>query len=94
MMANNAAIAPLGEAKPNTEIFRLLAAAMGFDEDCFKDSDELAAVAFKRDDPRSAGYDWEQLKQKGWQRLTCRWRRLPKAGLPRPRASASSIPGR
>jgi anaerobic selenocysteine-containing dehydrogenase len=71
MMANNAAIAPLGEAKPNTEIFRLLAAAMGFEEDCFKDSDDqLAAVAFKRDDPRSAGYDWEQLKEKGWQRLS------------------------
>lgn len=70
MMANNAAIAPLGEAKPNTEIFRLLAAAMGFAEDCFKDSDDqLAAVAFKRDDPRSVGYDWEQLKEKGWQRL-------------------------
>jgi anaerobic selenocysteine-containing dehydrogenase len=44
MMANNAAIAPMGEAKPNTEIFRLLAARMGFDDDCFKDSDdELAA---------------------------------------------------
>ncbi|MFJ3059099.1 molybdopterin-dependent oxidoreductase [Herbaspirillum sp. NPDC087042] len=70
MMANNAAIAPLGESKPNTEIFRLLAAAMGFDEDCFKDSDDaLAAVAFRRDHPRSAGYDWQALKQKGWQRL-------------------------
>ncbi|KAF1038174.1 MAG: Dimethyl sulfoxide reductase DmsA [Herbaspirillum frisingense] len=70
MMANNAAIAPMGEAKPNTEIFRLLAAAMGFDEDCFKDSDDdIAAVAFRRDHPRSAGYDWQALKQKGWQRL-------------------------
>ena len=29
------AIAPLGEAKPNTEVFRLLAARMGFDEPCF-----------------------------------------------------------
>ena len=70
MMANNAAIAPLGEAKPNTEIFRLLAAAMGFGEDCFKDSDDaIAAIAFRRDHPRSAGYDWEALKEKGWQRL-------------------------
>jgi anaerobic selenocysteine-containing dehydrogenase len=70
IMANNAAIAPMGEAKPNTEIFRLLAAAMGFTEDCFKDSDDqLAAVAFRRDDPRSGDYDWEKLKQKGWQRL-------------------------
>ena len=30
MVANNPAIRPLGEAKPNTEIFRLLARAMGF----------------------------------------------------------------
>jgi len=36
MMANNPAIAPMGEAKPNTEIFRLLAAKMGFDDDCLK----------------------------------------------------------
>ena len=32
VLANNPAIAPLGEAKPNTEVFRLLAARMGFDE--------------------------------------------------------------
>jgi anaerobic selenocysteine-containing dehydrogenase len=31
MVANNPAIAPLGESKPNAEIFRLLAKAMGFD---------------------------------------------------------------
>lgn len=34
------AIQPLGEAKPNAEIFRLLARRMGFDEPCFQDSDE------------------------------------------------------
>jgi anaerobic selenocysteine-containing dehydrogenase len=67
MMANNAAIAPLGEAKPNTEIFRLLAARMGFDDPCFSDSDDaLAAQAF---DMRTVHVDWEALKQKGWQRL-------------------------
>ncbi len=63
MMANNPAIAPLGEAKPNTEIFRLLAARMGFDDPCFRDSDdELASVAFVQ-------VDWESLKRKGWQKL-------------------------
>jgi anaerobic selenocysteine-containing dehydrogenase len=67
MMANNAAIAPLGEAKPNTEIFRLLAARMGFDDPCFSDSDDaLAAQAF---DMRTVHVDWDALKQKGWQRL-------------------------
>ena len=47
MMANNAAVAPLGEAKANTEIFRLLAQHMGFDDPCFQESDDaLAAKAF------------------------------------------------
>ena len=40
VLANNPAIAPLGEALPNTEIFRRLAARMGFDEPCFRDTDE------------------------------------------------------
>src|SRR5919201_2002930 len=33
---NQPAIAPLGEAVPNTELFRRLAARMGFDDDCFR----------------------------------------------------------
>lgn len=33
-------IPPLGEAIPNTEFFRRMAAAMGFTEPCFQDSDE------------------------------------------------------
>ncbi|HWW72651.1 MAG TPA: molybdopterin-dependent oxidoreductase, partial [Duganella sp.] len=70
MMANNAAIAPLGEAKPNTEIFRLLAAAMGFDDACFRDSDDaLASIAFNTSDARAVHFDWESLKSKGWQKL-------------------------
>src|SRR6185295_8436840 len=32
---NEPAIAPLGEAKPNSEVFRLLAERMGFQEECF-----------------------------------------------------------
>nr|WP_220809301.1 molybdopterin oxidoreductase family protein [Noviherbaspirillum aridicola] len=70
MMANNAAVAPLGEARPNTEIFRLLAARMGFADTCFNESDdEIAAQAFRRDDPRAVQVDWESLKRKGWQKL-------------------------
>ena len=70
MMANNAAIAPMGEAKPNTEIFRLLAARMGFDDPCFRQSDdELAAQAFDKSHPRAIHFDWEALKQRGWQKL-------------------------
>ena len=69
-LANNPAIAPLGEAKPNTEVFRLLAARMGFDDPCFAESDEsMAASAFRSDHPRARGIDWSTLKARGWQRL-------------------------
>ncbi len=65
MLANNPAIDALGEALPNSEIFRRLAAAMGFDEPCFRESDdEIAAAAFSE-----PNFDWETLKRNGWQRL-------------------------
>jgi anaerobic selenocysteine-containing dehydrogenase len=48
VQASERAIAPLGEAKPNTEVFRLLARAMGFEPELFEASDEeLAAQALK-----------------------------------------------
>ncbi|HKE40177.1 MAG TPA: molybdopterin oxidoreductase family protein [Casimicrobiaceae bacterium] len=70
VLANNRAIAPLGEAKPNTEVFRLLAAKMGFTESCFAETDEeIARDAFVSSDARVEGLDWEALKARGWQRL-------------------------
>lgn len=70
MMANNPAIAPLGEARPNTEIFRLLARHMGFDEPCFADSDDtLAAMAFDTTHTHAVHFDWPSLRQRGWQKL-------------------------
>ena len=69
-LVNNPAIAPLGEALPNAEVFRRLAARMGFDEPCFRDSDEeIARQAFRRSDARAQGLDWETLQRDGWQRL-------------------------
>lgn len=69
-LANNASIAPLGEAKPNTEVFRMLAARMGFDEPCFRDSDDaLARQAYRTSDPRAAGIQWDTLKVEGFRRL-------------------------
>src|SRR5438105_1754886 len=81
MLANNPAIAPVGEALPNSEIFRRLAARMGFDEPCFRDSDEdicRTALAGKA--------DWEALKRDGWQRLAVPERFAPFAhgGFPTP----------
>jgi anaerobic selenocysteine-containing dehydrogenase len=85
MMANNAAIAPMGEAKPNTEFFRLLAARMGFDDPCFSETDdELAAQAFNAKDTRAIHFDWESLKRKGWQKLNMPAAPFAQGGFPTP----------
>ena len=64
VMFNEAAIAPVGEAKPNTQIFRELAAAMGFDEPCFADDDEtLARTAL------NSQVDFDALRRTGWLKL-------------------------
>ena len=78
VVANNAAIAPVGESLPNAEVFRRLAARMGFTEPCFRDSDDdLARQAIGSGHPNLAGIDWETLRQNGWQRLA-----LPKTFAP------------
>lgn len=85
MMANNAAIAPLGKAKPNTEIFRLLAARMGFDDPCFRESDDdIAAQAFDRTNARAIHFDWDSLKQRGWQKLDAPDAPFAHGGFPTP----------
>ena len=64
---NQPAIAPLGEALPNTEIFRRLAAAMGLPGEAFADSDEdlvRAAVAGAR--WPIADIDYDELRRVGW----------------------------
>ncbi|MDO8703186.1 MAG: molybdopterin oxidoreductase family protein [Undibacterium sp.] len=83
MMANNAAIAPQGEAKPNTEIFRLLAQRMGFDDPCFSESDDqIAAQAFKKDDTRAIHFDWNSLKKAGWSKLRVAEAPFAQGGFP------------
>ena len=63
-MINEPAVAPLGQSKPNTQIFRELAACMGYDEPCFRDDDEtLARSAF------SAEVDFATLRRDGWVKL-------------------------
>ena len=64
MMANNPAIAPLGECKPNSQIFRMLARAMRFTEPCFEDSDEMIAQAAMAED-----WDFEAVRAVGWKRV-------------------------
>ncbi|MGQ0845668.1 MAG: molybdopterin-containing oxidoreductase family protein [Sporichthyaceae bacterium] len=67
---NHRAIEPMGEAIPNTELFRRLAARMGFDEPCFSRSDDdMVAEAFDWTHPHMEGITAASLKEKGWQRL-------------------------
>lgn len=86
-VANNPAIAPVGESLPNSEVFRRLAARLGFAEPCFRDSDEdICRTALASTQPRMRGIDWEQMKQRGWQRLDVPARFAPFAegGFPTP----------
>jgi anaerobic selenocysteine-containing dehydrogenase len=63
-LLNTPAIAPVGEAKPNTQIFRELAACMGFGDDCFRESDEdMARNAFERD------VSFDELRERGFAKL-------------------------
>ncbi len=64
MVANNPAIRPLGEAKPNTEIFRLLAHSMGFTDACFQDSDATIAQSAVTGD-----WDFNAVRAQGWKRV-------------------------
>ena len=83
---NEPAIAPLGEAKSNTDVFRLLARRLGFEPELFEVSDEqLAEEALQPRPwpttfpPRQAfdGINLERLRQEGPVRLN-----LPKDYAP------------
>jgi anaerobic selenocysteine-containing dehydrogenase len=72
---NRPAIAPMGEAKPNSEIFRLIGKRMGLTHSCL-DDDDLTLIRQALDSPheRMRGVTFEKLMEHGWQRL----------GVPRP----------
>jgi anaerobic selenocysteine-containing dehydrogenase len=63
VQANNPAIAPLGEAKPNTEVFRLLARAMNFEPELFEVSDEELARQSLRTDGAFSGITLEAIRE-------------------------------
>lgn len=70
LVINEAAIPPLHEAKPNSEVFRLLAARLGFADDCFSDSDEeIARQALRTNHAALEGVTLDALRERGWMRL-------------------------
>ena len=67
---NEPAIPPVGEAKPNSEFFRLLASAMGFGEAYFQETDlDLVKSAFDSNHPYLQGITFRSLRKTGWARL-------------------------
>jgi anaerobic selenocysteine-containing dehydrogenase len=68
---NQPAIAPVGESLPNSEIFRRIAAALGYDEPCFAEADEdiLAAFIANQRDPALTTITWDRLRAEGFCRL-------------------------
>ncbi len=64
VLLNQPAIAPLGQSKPNSEIFRLLAQRMGYTEACFEDDDfQLCQTALPE------GVDFSELLANGFATL-------------------------
>ena len=67
---NEPAIEPLGEAVPNTELFRRLAGAMGFDDPYWRRSDEdMARDALDWSNPALEDIDLDSLRRTGYARL-------------------------
>ncbi len=83
---NEPAIEPLGQCRPNTQIFRDLARHMGFEDTCFSETDEqMAAAAF---DPQAV--DFARLRQVGWQRLPVPDLPFAQGGFPTPSGRAQA----
>ncbi len=79
VLINEAAVAPLGEALPNTEIFRRLAVRMGYVDPCFGDSDEaIARQAFGRH------VRFDELREHGWVQLPLPEAPFADGGFPTP----------
>jgi len=64
-------IDPVGQAKPNIEVFQLLAQAMGFDDDCFRESaaDVIRAAVNNPANESLAGVTFERLREEPYVRV-------------------------
>ena len=86
---NQPAIAPVGQAKPNTQIFRELAACMGYTEPCFEDSDvQMCRAAFE------GKVDFDQLLQDGFAPLSVADAPFAQGGFPTPSGQCEFVSAR
>jgi anaerobic selenocysteine-containing dehydrogenase len=64
---NEPAVEPRGEAVPNTEAFRRIAAALGLDDPCFSESDEELVAQLLAGDP--GGVKLDELRERGYTKI-------------------------
>ena len=64
---NEPAIEPLGEARPTSEAFRRLAAALDLDDPAFRETDEELLERLLADEP--GGVSLATLRERGWQKI-------------------------
>jgi anaerobic selenocysteine-containing dehydrogenase len=70
LQLSNQAIAPLGECRPNVEVFRALAERMGFQDDCFRETeDNMIDLALDTQNPWLKGITRERLEREPFVRL-------------------------
>ena len=84
---NRPAIAPLGEALPNSEIFRRVAGRMGMTDSLLADDDlTLIRQALDSGDPRMRDVTFDRLMAEGWVRLAVPrpWAPFAEGGFPTP----------
>ena len=75
---NEPAIAPLGQAKTNTEFFRLLSKEMGLKEKYLYYSDlEIVKSLLNSDKPYLKGITFESLKKSGWAKMNIPQKWMP-----------------
>jgi anaerobic selenocysteine-containing dehydrogenase len=64
---NKAALKPMGESKGNNQVFNELARAMGYTDDCFKETEEdVIRRALNRKNPVFNNITYESLQEKHW----------------------------
>jgi anaerobic selenocysteine-containing dehydrogenase len=70
LQVSDQAIEPLGECRSNVDVFRALAARMGFNDSCFDESvDEMIDGALESQNPWLRGITRERLEREGQVRL-------------------------
>ena len=87
---NEPALSPRGESKPNSEIFRTLAKAMGLDEEYLYESDlDAIQKTLKSNHLYMEGITFESLRKSGWARL-----RLPSPWMPHAEGKFATTSGK